>query len=95
MRNVPATSLLALAVSLSLAVGGPALAQDAPAPEPTPEPAPARTPTPPPATNSQIIVSGARLRGTVETPQPPVLELNEAVKVLTKVSRAGLGSGRG
>ena len=73
MRNVPATSLLALALSLSLAVGAPAVAQDTPGPEP----APASTPTPPPATNSQIIVSGARQRGTVETPQPPVLELNE------------------
>jgi len=74
VRTLPATSLVALAVSLSLAASLPAFGQEADAPEP----APADAPEPPPATESQIVVSAAGLRGRVETPSPPVLELSEA-----------------
>ena len=73
MRSLPATSLLALAVSLGLALNAPALAQDDPAPAPDGEDSEQV-----PATESQIVVSAQSLRGTVDTPAPPVLELNEA-----------------
>jgi hypothetical protein len=73
LRALPPTSLLALAASLSMALGAPAEAQDAPEPAPTPEPADQA-----PATQSTIVVTGQSLRGTVNAPQPPVLELNEA-----------------
>lgn len=75
MRSLPATSLIALAVSLSLAAHSPALAQDAPAPETV---QPDAGDEPPPATEEEIVVSAASLRGTVDTPAPPVLELSEA-----------------
>lgn len=105
MRTLPATSLLALAVPLSLAVDAPALAQDPPAAQPAPEAAPAADDQAP-ATQNQIVVSGERLRGTVETPAPPVLELNEAdiaaygagsiSELIQALSPAtGGGSGRG
>ena len=75
VRTLPATSLIALAASLSLAASPAALAQDAPASEP----APAESPTEQvPATESQIVVSAASVRGTVDTLSPPVLELSEA-----------------
>jgi hypothetical protein len=77
LRTLPATSLLALAVSLSLTASVPAFAQETPSPEPAPTPAPSQT-QPPPATNSQIVVSAQSLRGKVDTPQPPLLELTEA-----------------
>jgi iron complex outermembrane receptor protein len=73
LRFPPATSLLALAVSLSVALNGPAAAQDAPQSQPADSAPPAT-----PAGESQIIVTGQSLRGTVDAPQPPVLELNEA-----------------
>jgi hypothetical protein len=103
LRALPATSLLALAVSLSLALNAPAAAQDAPAPAPAPEQAPAEES---PATQSTIVVTGQSLRGTVDAPQPPVLELNEAdiaaygagsiSELIQALSPAtGGGSGRG
>lgn len=73
MRALPPTSLLALAVSLSLALNAPAAAQEAPEPTSSPEPTERA-----PATQSTIVVTSQSLRGTVEAPQPPVLELNEA-----------------
>jgi hypothetical protein len=105
LRALPSTSLLALAVSLSLALDAPAAAQDAPAP--TPAPAPEQAPAEDaPATQSTIIVTGQSLRGTVDTPAPPVLELNEAdiaaygagsiSELIQALSPAtGGGSGRG
>jgi len=83
LRSLPATSLLALAVSLGLGAASVAVAQDAPAPAPTPAPSADETPAEAQteqqaATDSQIIVSAQSLRGTVDTPAPPVLELNEA-----------------
>src|SRR5690606_29965015 len=75
LRCLPATSLIALAVSLSLAANSPALAQGAPAPETV---QPDAGDEPPPATAEEIVVSAASLRGTVDTPAPPVLELSEA-----------------
>ena len=77
MRTLPATSLLALAVSLSLTLNAPAFAQDAPAPEPAPAPAEDEADDAD-SSDGQIIVSAQSLRGTVDTPAPPVLELNEA-----------------
>jgi len=74
LRTLPATSLLALAVSLSLALNAPAAAQDAS----EPAPAPAEPAERAPATQSTIVVTGQSPRGTVDAPQPPVLELNEA-----------------
>jgi iron complex outermembrane receptor protein len=106
LRTLPATSLLALAASLAWTLPPSALAQDAPPPAPA-EPAPAGdTAAPPPATESQIIVTGQSLRGTVDAPQPPVLELNEAdiaaygagsiSELIQALSPAtGGGSGRG
>ena len=75
LRRLPATSLLSLAVSLSLAVYTPAMAQDAQAPQPE---AGADEPDEVPPGASQIVVSAASLRGTVDSPAPPVLELSEA-----------------
>ena len=76
MRNVPATSLLALAVALHLATA-PAVAQDAPAPAPAEAPA-GDTASDAPVDENEILVTAENLRGTVDTPSPPVLELNEA-----------------
>ena len=76
MRTLPATSLLAIALSLGL-TPAPAWAQDAPAPAPEPAPADSAGEEAP-VTGNQIIVSAQSLRGTVDTPAPPVLELNEA-----------------
>lgn len=75
LRKLPATSLLSLAVSLSLAVHTPALAQDA---SPSDPPAETDEPDDAPVAGSQIVVSAASLRGTVDSPAPPVLELSEA-----------------
>lgn len=78
MRNVPATSLLALAVALQFAAV-PAVAQGAPAPAPAPAEAPADdTADAPPVDDNEIVVTAETVRGTVDTPSPPVLELNEA-----------------
>jgi len=101
LRALPSTSLLALAVSLSLALNAQAAAQDAPAPAPAPaEEAP--------ATDATIVVTGQSLRGTVDTPAPPVLELNEAdiaaygagsiselIQALTPATGGGSGRGAG
>lgn len=99
MRALPATSLLALAVSLSPVV--PAAAQDATAPEQAPA-------AEAPASQSTIVVTGQSLRGTVDTPAPPVLELNEAdiaaygagsiselIQALTPATGGGSGRGGG
>jgi hypothetical protein len=107
LRISPATSLLALAVSLSLVPDGPAQAQDAPA-EAAPERAATDESSDHPATDATIIVSGARLLGTVDSPQPPVLELNEAdiaaygagsiselIQALTPATGGGSGRGGG
>ncbi|HEY6815368.1 MAG TPA: hypothetical protein VI168_07515, partial [Croceibacterium sp.] len=72
MRNVPATSLLALAVALQFVV--PAAAQDAPVPAPAEAPADTADQ---PVDETEIVVSAESLRGAVDAPQPPVLELNE------------------
>ena len=77
MRTLPATSLLALAASLALPWPAPALAQDANPPAPA-EPAPAGDAPETSSDPNQIVVTGQSLRGTVDAPQPPVLELNEA-----------------
>ena len=105
MRISPATSLLALAISLSPTLDPRAQAQDAPA-EAAPEQAPAGDSSDLPVTDSTIIVSAQSLRGTVDTPAPPVLELNEAdiaaygagsiSELIQALSPAtGGGSGRG
>ncbi|HEU4650088.1 MAG TPA: hypothetical protein VFS49_01620 [Croceibacterium sp.] len=78
MRNVRATSFLALAAALQFAVQQPVLAQDAPAPEPAPAETPPDTPTDQPPADSEIVVSAEVVRGRVDAPQPPILELNEA-----------------
>jgi hypothetical protein len=70
LRKVPAASLLALSIALSL-VHHPALAQgavDAPPPEGDDSG----------FTEDEIVVIAQSLRGTVQTPQPPILELGEA-----------------
>jgi hypothetical protein len=78
LRNVPATSLLALAVALQVAAM-PAAAQNAPAPAPAPAEAPADgAADAPPVDDNEIFVTAETVRGTVDTPSPPVLELNEA-----------------
>jgi len=78
VRNRPCASLLALSVALSFALPVVASAQDA-APAPAPTPAPAAAPAPADEiTDDEIFVIAQTLRGQVETPVPPVLELNEA-----------------
>lgn len=72
VRNRPSTSLLALSVALSFAMPAVASAQEA-APAPAPEPAASGE-----ITDDEIFVIAETLRGQVETPVPPVLELNEA-----------------
>jgi hypothetical protein len=98
LRKVPAASLLALSIALSL-VHHPALAQGAAdAPPPDGED--------PGFTEDEIVVIAQSLRGTVETPQPPILELAEAdiaaygagsiSELIEALSPAvGGGSGRG
>src|SRR5690606_2277303 len=72
LRNLPATSFLALAAALHFAASTPVMAQDAPA-------APAESaPEEPLFSDDEIVVIAQSLRGTVDTPAPPVLELNEA-----------------
>ena len=106
MRTLPATSLLALAASLALAANTPAFAQDAPAPAPAPEAAPDDAgEEQPPLNSDQIVVTGTSVRGTVDTPQPPVLELTEAdiaaygagsiSELIQALSPSTGGSGRG
>ena len=75
MRTLPATSLLALALTAA-----PAWAQDVPAPAPEPAPADSAGEEAH-VTGNQIIVSAQSLRGTVDTPAPPVLELNPEHRV--------------
>jgi len=75
LRLLPASSLLALAVVLAAAA--PALAQDAPAPAPAEADAEGDSGQAP-AERNQIVVTGQSLRGQVDAPAPPVLELNEA-----------------
>ncbi len=103
MRDIRAASLMALAVSLGTAM--PAAAQESPAPAhtPAPEQAPGAESS---AGSDRIVVTGERQRGTVDTPHPPVAELNEAdvaaygagsiaelIEALS--SQTGGGSGRG
>lgn len=71
MRKVPATSLLALVVALQFASQAPVLAQDAPAEAPADDTAGQAT------TDNEIVVSAEAVRGSLDVPQPPVLELNE------------------
>jgi hypothetical protein len=71
--------MLALAVALQFAVQIPVAAQDAPTPAPAPAEAPAddrqqQSPT----SEDEIVVVGEAVRGRVDAPQPPILELNEA-----------------
>jgi hypothetical protein len=73
LRKVPATSLLALAAALQCA-GQSAVAQDTPASAEQPEVAQGEQPT---VTEDEIIVSAEAVRGTLDVPQPPVLELSE------------------
>jgi len=75
VRALPAISLLALAASLSLASYSPAIAQENSVPGDAQSDA---TSDAPPATEEEIVVSAAGLRGRVDTPAPPVLELSEA-----------------
>lgn len=75
MKNIPATSLIALAAALSFAAPIVASAQDAPAPAPAPEPEPVVTDE---ISDDEILVIAETLRGTVDTDVPPVLELDEA-----------------
>lgn len=75
MRKVPATSLLAIAVVLQ-AVPLPGAAQEAPQGDPVAAPAPDDEEESLDA--DTIIVTADSLRGTVDTPAPPVLELDEA-----------------
>lgn len=77
LRHVPVSSLLAIAIALNLAAQAPALAQDAPAPSPAPTPTPGDSEEPT-FSEDEILVIAQSLRGTVETVQPPVLELSEA-----------------
>ena len=66
--------MLALAVALQFAA--PAVAQDAPAPAPAPTEAPASD-APAAADGNEIVVTAEVLRGQIDAPQPPLLELNE------------------
>mgnify|MGYP007095041721 FL=1 len=75
MRKVPATSLLAIAVVLQ-AVPLPGAAQEAPQGDPVAAPAPDDEEESLDA--DTIIVTADSLRGTVDTPAPPVLGLDEA-----------------
>jgi iron complex outermembrane receptor protein len=75
LRNVRATSLLALAAALQVAAA-PAAAQEAPAPQPAEAPADDAAGQAP--VDSEIVVSAEAVRGTLDVPQPPVLELSEA-----------------
>ena len=61
MRNLRATSLLALAVALDFAVQTPALAQDAPAPAPAPAEDAAAEPA---FSDDEIVVIAQTLRGS-------------------------------
>ena len=71
MKNTSATSLIALAAALCGVSPLAASAQGAPAPAP---PAPAAAEI----SDDEILVIADVLRGQVEAPVPPVLELNEA-----------------
>ena len=69
MRNRASASLLAISVALSFAAPTIASAQDAPAPAPAPAPE---------ITDDEILVIAETLRGQIDAPVPPLLELNEA-----------------
>ena len=75
MRITPRTSLLAIATALVFAAQPPLAAQEAGAPETVPPGEP--EPQPAAASSDEILVVAQSLRGEVETPVPPVLELNE------------------
>ena len=68
--------MLALAVALQFTA--PATAQDAPAPAPTEAPADAGDEqAPADGGGNEIVVTAEVMRGQIDAPQPPVLELNE------------------
>lgn len=77
MRNIPATSLMAIAAALSFGAPVMASAQDVAAPAPTPAPAPAPAATDE-ISDNEILVIAETLHGSVQADVPPVLELNEA-----------------
>ena len=67
---------MALAAALQFVALSPVVAQDAPEPEPAESPADDATGQAP--VDSEIVVSAEALRGALDVPQPPVLELSEA-----------------
>jgi len=88
----------------ALALSAPAFAQDAPPAETVPEAGEAETAEAAPAEPDQILVVATRIRGSVESEQPPVATFDEAdVEALGAGSLADLltaiapqtGSGRG
>src|SRR6185369_17116126 len=88
----------------ALALSAPAFAQDAPPAETVPEAGEADTAEAAPAEPDQILVVATRIRGSVESEQPPVATFDEAdVEALGAGSLADLltaiapqtGSGRG
>jgi hypothetical protein len=107
VRNRTASSLLALTVALSFAAPVPLLAQEATGQVVTPTPSPAPTePEEPEVSDNEILVIAQSLRGSVDAPVPPVLELNQediaaygAGSIAELISalgpQTGSGSGRG
>jgi iron complex outermembrane receptor protein len=75
LRNVRASSVLALAAALHLSAAS-AAAQEVPAPEPAETPAEDSAGQAP--IDTEIVVSAEAVRGSLDVPQPPVLELSEA-----------------
>ena len=75
MRTIPSSRLLTLSLLLVALPLSPALAQGQTAQQP--DPADPGTQQPEPDGDTQIIVTGRSLRGQVDAPQPPLLELGE------------------
>ena len=75
MRNRPCASLLAISVALSFVAPTVAFAQNVPAPAPAPAP---ETGDDEFITDDEILVIAETLRGQIDAPVPPLLELNEA-----------------
>jgi outer membrane cobalamin receptor len=112
VRNVPNRGLITLAFALAFA-GAPALAQQTPAPAPAPAPAaepavPAVEEPPVSDTANEIVVIADSLRGQVDAPEPPLLELkaediaaygassvSELLDALSSVTGSGRGRGGG
>jgi hypothetical protein len=108
VRNVSTRGLITLAIALASA-GAPAFGQEAPAPAPAPAPAAPAVEEPPVSdTANEIVVIADSLRGQVEAPEPPLLELkaediaaygagsvSELLDALSSVTGSGRGRGGG